>query len=213
MSSPDLGAQSELASNRWLIEIANSYRTAALEKRLAVGLIGIAAIIASIVTAPGAIGVLGAGLAVLMLTIAIIDARCFVIPDMLSGAAFFLGIAHAAVGDPSAVGTAVAFAIIRGAVLASILLSIRHAYRRIRSCEGLGLGDVKLAGAAGAWLDWSVMPIAIEIAACAALAFYLVNHFAFNRTIHATSRLPFGLFFAPTIWACWIFQTGLFGLF
>ncbi len=213
MSAPDFSAQSELAASRWLTEIANSYRTAAPAKRIAVGLIGIAAIIASIVVAPGAIGLLGAALAVLMLTIAVIDARCFVIPDMLTGAGLFLGIAHAMVREPSAVGTAIAFAGIRGAVLASILLFIRYAYRRIRSREGLGLGDVKLAGVAGTWLDWSVMPVAIEIAACAALLFYLVRHFAFNRAIHATSRLPFGLFFAPTIWVCWIFETRLLALF
>ena len=79
-------------------------------------------------------------------------------------------------------------------------------YGRLRGREGLGLGDVKLAGAAGVWLDWWAMPIAIEIGALAALALYVAGHILGRRRIRATTRLPFGLFLAPAIWIAWLLQ-------
>jgi leader peptidase (prepilin peptidase)/N-methyltransferase len=74
----------------------------------------------------------------------------------------------------------------------------------------LGLGDVKLAAVAGAWLDWLTIPIAIELAAFAALSAYLFRHLAFGKAISATQRFPFGTFFAPAIWLSWILETALF---
>jgi leader peptidase (prepilin peptidase) / N-methyltransferase len=145
----------------------------------------------------------------LSLTIAVIDWRRFIIPNELTGAGFALAIAYAVVREPNAMLAAVAFTILRGAALALVFLLIRDVYERIRGREGFGLGDVKLAAVAGAWLEWSVMPIAVEIAACTALLVYLVRQFAFGRPVEATSRLPFGLFFAPTIWLCWVLQTAL----
>ena len=65
---------------------------------------------------------------------------------------------------------ALADAALRGAVLAFAFLSLLILYRRLRGRDGIGLGDVKLAGVAGVWLDWWVLPGVIEIAALAALA-------------------------------------------
>ena len=59
-------------------------------------------------------------------------------------------------------------------------------YRRIRGRDGIGLGDVKLAGVAGVWLDWWVLPVAIEIAALAALAVYAMR-FLHGRNLSARS--------------------------
>jgi len=59
-----------------------------------------------------------------------------------------------------------------------------------------------LAAAGGAWLDWVMIPVVIEIAAAAALTVYLSSHLAGQRDepLRLTSRLPFGLFLAPAIW-------------
>ena len=100
----------------------------------------------------------------------------------------------------------VGLAALRGLAFALVLLGIRYGYEWLRGREGIGLGDVKLAGVAGAWLDWSVMPVSVEIAACSALFVYLFRQFALRQPLRATSRLPFGTFFAPAIWACWILQ-------
>jgi leader peptidase (prepilin peptidase)/N-methyltransferase len=161
------------------------------------------------ISAPGTVGILGASLALLTLTIDVIDWRRFIIPNELTGAGLALAMIHAVVQEPDAILAAVAFTLLRGAALALVFLLIRYVYKRMRGREGIGLGDIKLAGVAGAWLGWSMLPIAVEIAACAALFVYLFRQFALGRPVCATSRLPFGLFFAPTIWFCWVLETTL----
>jgi len=94
-------------------------------------------------------------------------------------------------------------------VLALAFFGLRAVYRRLRGRHGIGLGDVKLAGVAGVWLDWSIIPVAIEIAAVAALGTYLIRHLWFRRALRPTTRLPFGLFLAPAIWIGWLLETTL----
>jgi len=140
-------------------------------------------------------------LGLLMLSIAVIDARHFIIPNGLTLAALAMALVNAAIreGWNGAITAA-----LRGAVLALIFLAIRSAYRWLRRREGIGLGDVKLAGVAGASLGWTMLPIAIEIAALAALAAYAVQWLLSGRAVQRTTRVPFGLFLAPAIWLCWL---------
>jgi leader peptidase (prepilin peptidase)/N-methyltransferase len=168
-----------------------------------------AAVVVSVALVPDWGGVCGAGLAVLMLAIAAIDARRFIIPDELTAAALALGLVYAAVGESDTWVQPIAWSALRGATSALAFLGVRIIYRQLRGREGIGLGDVKLAGVAGAWLDWSFIPIAIEIAAVAALGTYLVRHLFFRRAVRPTMRLPFGLFLAPAIWISWILETTL----
>jgi leader peptidase (prepilin peptidase)/N-methyltransferase len=167
----------------------------------------VAGVAASLLVAPDLRGAAGALLAIVMLAIAVIDARRFIIPDGLNAAGFGLALLHAAIQSPSAVLEAITAAALRGAVLALLFLGLRVGYRRLRGREGIGLGDVKLACVAGAWLDWSIMPIAIETAALAALTVHMVRQHALGRSFQPTSRLPFGLFFAPAIWPGWLIET------
>ena len=67
----------------------------------------------------------------------------------------------------------------------------------------MGFGDVKLAAVAGVWLDWAFLPVAIEIAALSALAVALYARFR-DHGFDPKARLPFGAFFAPAIWICWV---------
>ena len=174
-----------------------------------VALVAIAAVAVSLRVAPGMIGLLGAALALVMLAIALIDRRRFVIPDSLSALGLILGIFHALAVEPDAIVSAVSLALARGAALALTFLAVRSGYARLRGRQGLGLGDVKLAGVAGTWLDWSMMPIAVELAAVAALSFYLFRVGVLGRPFSAAHRLPFGLFFAPAVWLCWVFQSSI----
>jgi leader peptidase (prepilin peptidase)/N-methyltransferase len=166
-----------------------------------------AGVAASFMAAPSLSGLLGAGLALLVVAIASCDARSFRIPNELNLAAFLLGLIHAAVIAPEAAIAAIGDALLRSAALAFAFFALRAAYRGLRGREGIGLGDVKLAAAAGAWLDWFTMPVAIEIAALAAILAYLVRQHVLDRTTRPTDRLPFGLFFAPAIWFGWIIET------
>src|SRR5487761_2206839 len=171
---------------------------------VAVGSIGLAAAAASAWAVPGTGGLLGAGLALLMLAIAIVDYRYFLIPNELTAAALALALVNAALADTPSMVESVAAAALRGAVTMFFFLALRWLYWRLRQREGLGLGDVKLAFVAGAWLDWPMIPVAIEIAALVALAAYGIWHVFGGRPVDTTSRLPFGLFFAPAIWLAWL---------
>lgn len=159
---------------------------------------------ASIAAVPGLAGLSGASLGLTMLAIAVIDATTFLIPDTLNLLAFALALADAAFGGVPSGAEAVALSAARGAASGLAFLLLRIVYRRLRGREGLGLGDVKLAAAAGAWLDWPLIPVAIEIAALTALSFYLVRHVVARAPLSPTTRLPFGLFFAPSIWLAWL---------
>ncbi len=180
----------------------------------AVGAVAIAAAVVSLAVAPGLAGMLGAALALDVIAIAAIDARRFIIPDELTLAALVLGIANAGLETwPegwSAVFSLIGAALLRGAVLAGCFFALRALYARLRGREGIGLGDVKLAGAGGVWLTWSTIPVAIEIAALAALAVYVVRQLAGGRVMSATARMPFGLFLAPAIWLGWLLEATLF---
>jgi len=169
------------------------------------GLTALAAAAASIAAAPGVPGIFGACLGTLMLAIAVADARHFIIPNSLNAASFAFGLLAAATrsGWDGALDS-----MLRGAALALTFLLIRTVYQRLRRRQGIGLGDVKLAGVAGAWLDWTMMPIAVEIAALAALAIYILHWLRGGKALQRTSRVPFGLFLAPAIWLCWILGTG-----
>jgi leader peptidase (prepilin peptidase)/N-methyltransferase len=56
-----------------------------------------------------------------------------------------------------------------------------------------------------------MLPVAVEIAALSALTAVLVHQVVTRRTVKPTTRLPFGLFFAPAIWVSWLLQTALPG--
>jgi leader peptidase (prepilin peptidase)/N-methyltransferase len=159
---------------------------------------------ASLAAAPGLPGVFGAALGFVMLAIAAADARFFIIPDELTACAIALALADAALNSADSALGNVAAAGVRGLFLALAFYALRAMYWRLRSREGIGLGDIKLAGAAGAWLDWTFILLAIEIAALAGIAGYTAMQIVMRRPLSAVAKLPFGLFFAPAIWICWL---------
>lgn len=165
---------------------------------------------ASLAAAPGGAGLFGAALAVLMIAIAAADADRFVIPDRLSGGAVLLGLTEAARRDLDDMVGSLGMAALRGLVLALVFLALREIYRRLRQRQGIGLGDVKLAAVAGVWLDWTLIPVAIECAALTALAVYGSRQFVLRHPLRASARLPFGLFLAPAIWLCWLLEAIFF---
>ena len=75
--------------------------------------------------------------------------------------------------------------------------------------DGLGLGDIKLAAVAGAWLGLVTVFAVIELAALSALGAYFVSGYLRNRPPRATALLPFGLFLAPAIWIGWLVEAML----
>ena len=166
----------------------------------------LAATLASLLAAPGPDGLSGALLAALMLAIAVSDIERYIIPNELVAAAGALALLRAATIGPDAGGLAVASTALRAAAVALPLLALMVVYRRWRGRDGLGLGDVKLAGVAGAWLGWTTMFAALELAALAALAAYLLTALLRRRSLRGTAFLPFGAFLAPSIWLGWLVE-------
>ncbi|HUD89157.1 MAG TPA: A24 family peptidase [Xanthobacteraceae bacterium] len=169
------------------------------------GAAALCAAVASIMAEPGIPGLLGAGLAVVMIAIAAVDARRFVIPDLLVVAALALGFAAAARDPSSPLTMALLDAALRGIALALAFFLFRAAYRYLRGREGIGLGDVKLAAVAGVWLPWMAVAVAVDVAALSALAVVLIAAWRGQR-ITGTTAVPFGLFFAPAIWIAWLVE-------
>lgn len=166
----------------------------------------VAAIFAvSFAVSPDLRGALGAALGALMLAIAWSDLRRFVVPDALVAIALVLGLVDAALGGDGGF-EAPALAAAQAALAAAVLFAVAFLYRRLRGRAGLGLGDVKLASVAGAWLSTALLPAALELAALSALFAYVARQRRKRRAFRRRARLPFATFFAPAIWLVWLFE-------
>lgn len=135
-----------------------------------------------------------------LLTLAWIDLRHWVLPDLLTLPLLILGLVAAAAWDPNGLADRAA-AVALGYIA---LRGIAWAYRRLRRREGLGEGDAKLFGAAGAWLGTAALPQVVLLAALAALAAAAGAGLAGIR-LRTHSALPFGPFLAVAIWIIWLF--------
>jgi leader peptidase (prepilin peptidase)/N-methyltransferase len=168
-----------------------------------IGAVGAGAVWASFAAAPGRSGAAGAILAGLMLAIAVVDHRRMIIPDELNVLAFIAGLIVAGVGAEATPAIAILHGLVRASLMFALFFGFRAGFRALRGLEGIGLGDVKLAAVAGVWLDWAFLPIAVEVAALSALAVALYARLRGER-FDPKARLPFGAFFAPAIWICWV---------
>jgi leader peptidase (prepilin peptidase)/N-methyltransferase len=108
--------------------------------------------------------------------------------------------------DHDMIGHAVAALI--GALL---FYAIAAAYRRVRQQDGLGLGDVKLAAAAGAWIGWQQLPYVVLIACAVGLVWAGVA--TIRRGAAALQdRIPFGVALCAGLWIVWLYGSPeLFG--
>jgi len=166
-----------------------------------------AAVGASLVVAPGPEGLLGAFLAALMLAIAVTDAHRYIIPNQLTGAAIALAFVRASAVDAGI--NAVLLAAIRIVITTVPFLLLLVGYRRWRGRDGLGLGDIKLAAVAAAWLNLVTIFAVVELATLSALGAYVLRGIIQRRPLRTSAMLPFGLFLAPAIWIGWLIESWL----
>lgn len=185
--------------------------------------------------APGALAVgvppFAAVFAGLAAWVAVADLRSFEIPDEANIALLVAGLAWAAfVAPPSSLpltpalvfGTATdtpAWAgpvfgaidgLARGAIAAGTLLAVRTFYRRARGIEGLGFGDIKLAGALAPWLAWPDLPTALFAAVIVALLVTVVASLLARRRLDGAAWIPLGAFLAPAAWLVWALRVAGF---
>jgi leader peptidase (prepilin peptidase)/N-methyltransferase len=94
---------------------------------------------------------------------------------------------------------AAAQAIMRAGIVAGSLALFRSFYGWIRNIEGLGLGDVKLAAAIGAWLPLDAIPLCFGLATSGALMTVVLARLS-GQAVMRTTRIPFGAFLCPALW-------------
>jgi leader peptidase (prepilin peptidase) / N-methyltransferase len=139
-----------------------------------------------------------------MLAIAAIDAQRFTILDALSLPAIPLGLlASGYLLDPSASQPVSLDHVIGACLGGGSFWLVRETYRRLRGREGLGLGDVKLAAAGGAWVGWVHLSHVVLLAATVALGFAVARALVRRDALSGTERIAFGTFLAPSIWLVW----------
>jgi prepilin signal peptidase PulO-like enzyme (type II secretory pathway) len=88
----------------------------------------------------------------------------------------------------------------------SAMLALKLAYHRWRGRDGLGLGDVKLVAAAGAWVGWQGMAPVLLISSLSALVHVSVR-LAGSTRFDAHGRIPFAPFIGVGLLAVWTCQT------
>ncbi|MBX5230570.1 prepilin peptidase [Rhizobium sp. NLR9b] len=140
-------------------------------------------------------------LAVCMLAVSYVDFHRLVIPNRLNAIVLVVGAAFKLLTGLEALALALLF----GAFVFLMFWTLRYVYWRFRGVVGLGLGDVKFAGAAAVWLDpWS-FPAFLFIASALALLYFCVIA---KRTPDITLlRVPFGPFLALALFVTWNFNT------
>ena len=125
-----------------------------------------------------------------LLTLALIDARLYVLPDLITLPLMWLGLL---------INTQAHFASATAAVLGAIvgylsLWTIHWLFKLLRNKEGMGYGDFKLTAAIGAWLGWQALPSVVLVAALTALCTAAVLLLAGRLRIE--QPMPFGPFLA-----------------
>ena len=153
----------------------------------------------SLLALPWPVAIASTVLGTLMLAGADVDARTFLLPNLITFGAVFCGILAAPLLDMADPWTAAAHAMARAAAVGGLLALFRSGYGWIRNTEGLGLGDVKLAAAIGAWLPLDAIPLCFGLATSGALAAVALAHLS-GRAVIRTTRIPFGAFLCPALW-------------
>lgn len=140
-------------------------------------------------------------LALFMVAGADVDARTFLLPDVVTYGALVCGIALAPIALSFTASphpwSAIGSALLQAGGTALVLYAVRVAYAKYRGIEGIGLGDVKLAAAIGAWLPLEAIPYCFLLATVAALLLVALKQ---PRQIRGDVKLPFGACLCPALW-------------
>jgi leader peptidase (prepilin peptidase)/N-methyltransferase len=146
-----------------------------------------------------------------LLALALMDFHHLLLADILLFPLLLLGIA-VNFGISEAQGVAS----LAGAVIGyGSAFAVREIYRLVRGRDGLGLGDVKLLAAAGAWISWDGLPSVLFIASATALTTWLVLWRLGLRPrlqLSSAERIPFGIFLAIGLWIVWLYGPIRFGV-
>lgn len=161
---------------------------------LAAALIGVLAMLAS----PGTVGLSGALLGWGLLALLALDAEHHWLPDRITLPLLALGLWLGA-GDFTN-------RLLGAAIGGGALLLLALGYRALRGREGMGLGDVKLMAALGAWLGPFLLGPLLLSAALMGLVMAIALKLT-GRALPAGGRIPFGACLAAAAFPIWLFAS------
>ncbi|WP_142181396.1 prepilin peptidase [Agrobacterium pusense] len=145
---------------------------------------------------------LGLMMIVLTIRIAWVDIHELRIPNTLNYIHAGLGVLNQFLFGVSHLAAALC-----GALATMLLLNlIRALHKRLRGRIGLGLGDVKLAGASALWLGPIGIPMYLFIASATALTF-AITAALFCRFDLRNTRIPFAPFLGLSLILVWMTDT------
>lgn len=128
-----------------------------------------------------------------LLTLSLIDARTFLLPDKLTLPLLWLGLLFNSISEKVSLTDA-----LYGAVIGYLLLwGLYWLFRLVRGREGLGYGDFKLLAALGAWNGWQMLPQIILLAAASGLLWAVLSKWRKGEWV---AMLPFGPSLAAAGW-------------
>lgn len=125
-----------------------------------------------------------------LLALAFIDARIKMLPDALTLPLLWLGLLIQLFPETRTVGLELSVIGVLAGYVPLWLFS--QAYRLIRKRQGLGMGDLKLLAAMGAWSGAAVLPVVILTASVTALVGYGLLRIYRKDPEILKAELPFG---------------------
>ena len=154
----------------------------------------------ALVVTSGPVQIITVLLGWVLLALAMIDFRKFILLDVLTLPLIPLGFATVYYLNPgevvnSLIGAAAGFV---------ALFMIGALYKALRQREGLGFGDVKLFAAAGAWAGWAGLSGVLMWAVVFAFLFLGVRK-TLGHALKSTTKIPFGAFLSLGIWLVWLY--------
>lgn len=140
----------------------------------------------------------------ILLALACIDWRWMLLPDVLTLPLLAVGLVLTLLLQRDAVALHAAAA----AIGYLGLRGIAGLYRLARGRDGMGRGDAKLFGAAGAWLGPGALAPLLLLAAVVGII--IAGALAISgRRMSATTALPFGPCIAAAFWVLWLHGGGM----
>lgn len=143
----------------------------------------------------------GGLLAVLAAAIAFVDARNLIIPDTLNASLAAGGFAYQSWMVSGFAWKALAFA----GIIAGLFFAIYLWFIHVRGVHGLGLGDVKMAGAASLWISPWNFSLFLLVTCTTALLFVFFQYMR-GAKLSRRTKLPFGPFLGLGVFVTWLFE-------
>lgn len=137
-------------------------------------------------------------LTAILLAISYVDFREMRIPDGLSLALLVAGAVFWLAADFKALPGQLLFS----ATVAALFWLVRQAHYQLSGRIGLGLGDVKMAGAGAVWIAPALFPLFLFAASFSGLAFALLRPLIFPGTVQM-ERVPFAPFLSLGLLLAW----------